>query len=70
MESLNIEKSYPGIQGLGFSQAISPGEKDDFVASVRAEGFPDFTITPEGVRDMYTPILFLEPFNERNKRAF
>ncbi|MBP7823350.1 CHASE domain-containing protein, partial [Candidatus Gracilibacteria bacterium] len=61
---------YPGIQGIGFSQVIQSEEKENFVTSVRNEGFPDFRITPEGERDIYTSIVFLEPFDQRNKRAF
>lgn len=70
VESLDIWNNYPGIQGLGFSKVLTLHEKDDFIAAVRKEGFPDFTITPEGMRDEYTSILFLEPFDEKNKRAF
>lgn len=70
VESLNITKSHPGIQGLGFAKVISPQEKNIFVDSVRAEGFPDFSLTPAGDRDIYTSILYLETFDERNRRAF
>lgn len=65
-----MQMNYPGIQGFGFSKVISSQEKDDFITSVRREGFTDFEITPEGTRDVYTSILFLEPFDEINKRAF
>jgi signal transduction histidine kinase/CHASE1-domain containing sensor protein len=70
VESLNIQQSYPGIQGVGFSRVIQPAEKNAFVTSVRSEWFRDFKITPEGDRDVYTSILFLEPFDEKNQRAF
>jgi signal transduction histidine kinase/CHASE1-domain containing sensor protein len=69
-ESLNIQTNYPGIQGFGFAKVISPQDKNDFIDSVRQEGFADFSITPAGSRDIYTSILFLEPFDERNQRAF
>lgn len=70
VNSLNIQQNYPGIQGIGFSQVIQSEEKENFVTSVRNEWFPDFRITPEGERDIYTSIVFLEPFDQRNKRAF
>lgn len=70
VNSLNMRQNYPGIQGMGFSQVIQPEEKDNFITSVRNEWFTDFSITPEGQRDIYTSIVFLEPFYERNKRAF
>ncbi len=70
VESLDIRSNYPGIQGIGFSRVVSPQEKNEFIASVRNEWFSDFRITPEGERSFYTSILFLEPFDDRNKRAF
>lgn len=70
VDNLKIEKSYPGIQGIGFSLFIPAGEKDEHVRKIRAEGFPDYTIRPEGERDQYTSIIWLEPFSGRNLRAF
>src|SRR5262249_14430334 len=37
---------------------------------IRAEGFPDYRIWPEGEREIYAPVIYLEPFDWRNKRAF
>ena len=42
----------------------------DHILSVRAEGFPTFTIKPASQREEYSSIIFLEPFDWRNKRAF
>lgn len=70
VKSLKIEENFPGIQGLGYSEVARPFEKDKLVAKVRADGFANFDIKPVGVRDIYTSIIYLEPFNERNKRAF
>jgi PAS domain S-box-containing protein len=68
--SLKIEKHWPGIQGIGLSIPISQAEKSNHIAAMHAEGFPDYTIQPEGPRDEYSAIIFLEPFDWRNKRAF
>ncbi len=70
IDALDIEKHYPGIQGIGFAQVLRPDEVVEHVAGVRAEGFPDYSIRPAGVREEYTPILYLEPFDVRNQRAF
>jgi len=67
---LAIEGNYPGIQGIGFSERIREEDLHTHLASIRAEGFPDYQISPEGVRGEYTSIIFLEPFDWRNKRAF
>jgi len=70
VKSLKIEQNFPGVQGLGYSEVVRPHEKERHTARIRAEGFPTFDIKPPGTRDIYTSIIYLEPFNERNKRAF
>ena len=68
--ALKLDKSLPGIQGTGFTQMISAGRLAEHVAEVRAEGFADYAVHPPGVRDAYSSILYLEPFTDRNRRAF
>ena len=69
-ERLQLHRYYPGIQGLGYSQMFSADEKAALVARVRAEGFQGFDVKPAGERAVYSSILYLEPFDWRNKRAF
>ncbi len=68
--NLQINTYWPGIQGIGYSVMLVPGELDTFIQSVRKEGFLEFTVKPEGPRERYSSILYLEPFDERNRRAF
>jgi len=68
--ALQIDKHYPGVQGLGFSKRILPSEKKAHIGQIREEGFPDYDIHPDGERPEYTSIVFLEPFDWRNQRAF
>ncbi len=65
-----IEQRLPGIQGIGFSLVISRGELDRHIRKIRSEGFPEYRIKPEGDREIYSSIIYLEPFTERNLRAF
>ncbi|MGZ4959943.1 MAG: bifunctional diguanylate cyclase/phosphodiesterase [Methylomonas sp.] len=67
---LSLSHQYPGIQGVGFSQLIVPSEKGAHIKGIRKEGFPDYTVRPEGPRDTYSSIVYLEPFDWRNQRAF
>ncbi|MGV8862889.1 MAG: bifunctional diguanylate cyclase/phosphodiesterase [Pseudomonas sp.] len=69
VEALKLEGKCPGIQGLGFAPRVLPGDKPRHIADVRAEGLVDYTINPSGNRDLYTPVIYLEPFNSRNQRA-
>jgi PAS domain S-box-containing protein len=70
VSSLHINENYPGIQGMGFSRRILPAEMGRHVAQIRREGYTDYVIRPAGERAEYTSIVYLEPFDERNKRAF
>ncbi|MBF0191310.1 MAG: EAL domain-containing protein [Magnetococcales bacterium] len=68
--ALQLDTRYPGIQGVGFSLALRPEDKSAHLASIRGEGFADYTIHPEGERAFYAPAIYLEPFSGRNLRAF
>lgn len=68
--SLRDERAMAGVQGVGFAALIRPEAFDAHVAAIRAEGFPAYRVWPEGKRPFYTSIIFLEPFEGRNLRAF
>lgn len=68
--TLHLQESYIGLQGIGYAQLVPARDKERHIENVRKEGFPDFRIHPEGERPVYTSIIFLEPFNDRNLRAF
>ncbi len=67
---LNELQNYPGIQGIGYAQVVRPENLDRHQRTIRAQGFPDYAIRPEGPRGIYTAIIYLEPFDWRNQRAF
>jgi len=70
VSALHLEDRYPGIQGIGFSRLVPAADLASHVRSIRAEGFPNYGIRPPGERDSYTSIIYLEPFDWRNQRAF
>ncbi|MFZ4535290.1 CHASE domain-containing protein [Propionivibrio sp.] len=70
VRNLQLAKHYPGIQGVGFSLIVLPQEKAGHIAAIRQQGFPEYSMRPEGERDLYTAIIYLEPFADRNLRAF
>ncbi len=67
---LRLEEHFPGIQGIGFARRISPPELAAHESALRAEGFSDYALRPPGGRELYTAIVYLEPFSGRNLRAF
>jgi PAS domain S-box-containing protein len=69
-DKLNLEQEYGGIQGLGFALYVPSDKLQNHIAEIKAEGFPDYVIKPEGKREEYSSIIYLEPFSGRNLRAF
>jgi len=69
--SLHLDENYPGMQGLGFSQLVPRGQLKRHIALVGQDsGHADYKVWPEGERETYTSIIYLEPFYGRNLRAF
>lgn len=68
--NLHLPELLPGIQGMGYAVPVSPQDKLAFEAQIQAEGFPEFAIKPTTPRDEYSAIVYLEPFDWRNRRAF
>ncbi len=67
---VQIDRHFNGIQGLGFSRFIPRSQLSGHVAAMRRQGFHDYSVRPEGARDVYSSIIYLEPFEGRNLRAF
>ena len=65
-----IERNLPGIQGIGYAIIIPPDQLTLHERKIRNEGFPQYAVKPTGKREIYTSIIYLEPFSERNQRAF
>lgn len=70
VKQCEIQRYFPGIQAMAVAVPISPNEKLGHEYSIKAEGFPDYKISPPGTRDVYSSIIFIEPFDWRNRRAF
>jgi signal transduction histidine kinase/CHASE1-domain containing sensor protein len=68
--SLEMPRQYPGIQGIGFAKLVQPGDLQQHEEAVQEEGFPGYRVWPRDPREVYTTILYLEPFDWRNQRAF
>lgn len=54
---------YPGIQGIGVAEFVNRSEIQKHVEEIRAEGFPEYAIRPDGDRKVYAPVIYLEPFD-------
>ncbi|HET9452219.1 MAG TPA: CHASE domain-containing protein, partial [Aggregicoccus sp.] len=68
--AFDLRRRYPGVQGLGFTRALRPGEREALERAVRAEpGLQDFRVWPETPRAEYHSIVLLEPQDRRNRAA-
>ena len=68
--SLELDTYMPGIQAIGYSQVIKPEDLAAHEQAVQKEGFSDYKVHPVGERELYTSIVYIEPFDSRNQRAF
>lgn len=69
VKSQQLDTRYPGILGVGFARWTAAEDVAALEQQVRAEGLEGFRVWPEGPRDTFTPIIYLEPFDKRNRRA-
>lgn len=70
VEDLQIDQHFPGLQGMGYAVVFGSGETLEIENRVKSEGFPEFRVHPAGNRELMTSIVYLEPFDQRNQRAF
>ncbi|MES2739387.1 MAG: CHASE domain-containing protein [Pseudomonadota bacterium] len=70
VRTLELAQHFPGIHGVGFLRRLTRAQRDEHVASLRRQGFAEYTIRPAGERAVYTPVDYLEPFSGSNLRAF
>lgn len=70
VNALRLADNYAGAQGIGFIQVVPPEQKINHIAAVRMEGYPAYSIMPEGEREFYTSVVYIEPFLGVNLRDF
>lgn len=70
VRQIELQKNYPGVQGIGFSLRFRAEEKAEVIAAMQRTGVTGFQVWPDNPpRSEYTSILYLQPATDRNKRA-
>ena len=69
VELLHLENNYPGSQGIGYAPIVHPAQQDKHITVMRAVGFPSYAIKPDGRRDTYAPVSYIEPFAGNNRQT-
>ena len=67
-DNLKLADNYPGIQGVGFAKYISSSQKQKLEQEIRKD-YPDFKIKSLSNSAYLTPIIYIEPKDQRNLRA-
>ena len=68
VKSLELEKNYTGVEGIGYIQIVPSGERVAFVQKMKAENSADFEIYPAAEKKDYRIVTYLEPFNGRSRK--
>ncbi len=66
VNNLNVEKKYPGINGIGVIHAIPEAAVSDYLAEHRKR-LPDFKIHPQHEGEEFYPITYIIPEKENAK---
>lgn len=72
--ALDLPANYPAIEGLTYAAHVREGEREAFIAAMRADrsvdvrGYPDFSIFPAGRRPWYEVIAYQYPVDQPSRR--
>lgn len=66
---LRLRQVYPGVQGIGYIEAVEPQFKQQVEQKLQYQGLSNFSIHPLQNDRTYYPILYLEPPDQLNKAA-
>ncbi|HEY1025392.1 MAG TPA: CHASE domain-containing protein [Sphingobacteriaceae bacterium] len=68
--NLMLTSNYPGIEAIAYCTFISRNEISELEDKMKKSGYPEFTVKSSLKNDYLTPIIYIEPFKDRNLRAF
>ena len=66
---LDLERRFSGLMGLGYAPYLRRSDLELLQLQMRDEGRGLFQIRPHGAREVYGPILYLEPQTVANQAA-
>ena len=70
VQEQKLDENLKGIQAFGYAEVVLSKNKQAHEERIRKEGFPEYTIKPEGQREFYVPVIYINPLNSANQKAF
>lgn len=67
---LELGSNLPGVQALSFAVRLEEADRAAHEEAVRDDGFEKYSIAPPGERAEMAPVIYIEPFEGSNLRAF
>ncbi|MYM95942.1 CHASE domain-containing protein [Duganella vulcania] len=67
VESLEVDKQYPGLQVLAVAEKVT--DTRSLQRRMGKEGMETFKVWPDGGRDDYIPVVYIAPQSEQNARV-
>lgn len=67
--NLRIPERAPELLGYGYIEYVPVNTLQDYVRRAKLAVSSDYTVTPEGDREEYAPIKYIEPWNDVNSLA-
>jgi len=65
-----VERNSQGIHGAGYLAIITPNQLASHEKEMQSEGFRQYSVRPAGKREIYTPVIYIEPSSDGNLRSF
>ncbi len=69
VKALKLQDGKLGVLGIGIVKLVPNADKAKHIAEIRKQGIPNYDIKPVGQRDVYAPIVRIEPMTAENLKA-
>ncbi|MDI1309536.1 MAG: EAL domain-containing protein [Methylotenera sp.] len=69
IDALKLKEKESGVLGIGLVTIVLGNDKDRHLENIRKLGLSDYKIKPEGDRQLYAPIIRMEPMVGDNLKA-
>lgn len=69
VDTLQLDANFSGIQAIGIVEWVPAQRRVRHLAAMRAAGFPDYAIEPDGLREVYAPVVQRAPYVGRNRAS-